>query len=123
MTKAQAVHERIGALMESGTTKAEAFRQLSEETGTSVKSLQGAYYTHSRKAGGGRSRARTRETTTSDAVAHAVTVLERAIEAIDVEIETAQARAEEAKAEHDALKKSATARKQAIQAKIAALRS
>lgn len=118
MTKAEQVYERISALIATGATKAEAFRQLSEETGQPVKSLQGAYYTHSRKANGGPTRARKRETTTTDAVAQAVTVLERAITQIDAEIETAHARAQEANAEHDALKQSAAARKQAIQAKI-----
>jgi len=120
-SKADQVRERIDALVASGLKKAEAFRTLAEETGQPVKSLQGAYYTATRKANGGSTRARKRETTTADAVAHAVATLEKALGDIDREVEEAQERAEEAKAEHDALKTSAAARKQAIQAKIDAL--
>lgn len=123
MTKAEQVYERINALVDSGSTKAEAFRQLSEETGQPVKSLQGAYYQHSRKANGGGARARKRETTTTDAVAHAVATLEKALDDIDREVEAAQERAEEARAEHDALNTSASERKQAISAKIDALKA
>lgn len=124
MTKAQEVYERINALVEGGTPKAEAFRQLAEEYGQPVKSLQGSYYTHSRKANGGSTRrARKRETTPADAVESAKTLLERAIESIDDEIETAKERVDEAKAEFDALKASASERKAAIKAKIDALDS
>lgn len=123
MTKAQETYERINALVERGVKKADAFRQLADETGTPVKSLQGAYYQHSRKANGGTARARKRKTTTADAVASAATMLEQAVDDIDREVEAAKERADEAHAEYDALKNSATARKQAIQAKIDALRA
>lgn len=122
MSKADQVRERIDALVASGLKKAEAFRTLAEETGQPVKSLQGAYYSATRKANGG-SRARKRETTTTDAVTQATTVLEAAIESIDAEITAAQTRAEEAKAEYEALKASASERTQAIQAKIDALKA
>jgi hypothetical protein len=118
VTKAQQVFERINELVEGGATKADAFRILSEKLGQSVKSLQGSYYTHHRKANGGSSRPRKRETTTADAIESATAVLVRALEAIDTEIAAAKERAEEAKAEYDALKGSASDRKQAIQAKI-----
>ncbi len=122
-TKAQEVYERIEALVASGMTKADAFRKLSEETGQPVKSLQGAYYTHSRKANGGPRRSRKRETTPADAVDSAKAVLEKAIESIDAEIEAAKERADEAKREFEAMKASAQERKQAIKAKLAALDS
>jgi len=122
MTKADQTRERIDALVASGLKKADAFRQLSEELGQPVKSLQGAYYNATRKAGGGSTRARKRETTTTDALAQATAVLEKAIESIDAEIPAAKARADEAKLEYEALKASATERKQAIQAKIDALK-
>ena len=121
MTKAQEVHERIDALVASGVKKADAFRQLAEEYGQPVKSLQGAYYQHSRKANGGSTRSRRRETTPTDAVESAKAVLEQAIDSIDAEIETAKSRAEEAKAEYEAMTASAAERKQAIKAKLAAL--
>ena len=121
-SKAQDTYERIEALVASGVKKAEAFRRLSEETGQPVKSLQGAYYAHSRKANGGStSRSRKRETTPDDAVAHATQALEKAMADIDREVETARERASEAEAEYQALKESAEARKQAIQAKLDAL--
>lgn len=124
MTKAQQVYEQIEALVASGLTKAEAFRQLAEELGQPAKSLQGAYYTYSRKANGGSTRkARKRETTPADALEGAKAVLEEAIESIDSEIEQAKERADEAKAEYEAMKASAAERKQAIAAKIKALDS
>lgn len=123
MTKAQQVYERIEALTASGTTKAEAFRQVAGETGTPVKSLQGAYYGHTRK-GTGTHRSRTpRETTADDAVASATRALESALEAIDREVVSAHERAEEATREYEALKTSATNRTQAITAKIDALKA
>jgi chromosome segregation ATPase len=123
MTKAEQTRERIDALVAGGRKKADAFRQLSEELGQPVKSLQGAYYNATRKANGGSTRARKRETTTTDAVAQATAVLEKAIESIDAEIQAAKTRADEAKLEYEALKSSASERKQAIQAKIETLRS
>jgi outer membrane murein-binding lipoprotein Lpp len=123
MTKAEEVHQRIDALVAGGMQKADAFRQLAEETGKSVKTLQGAYYTHVRKVGGGSSRPRKRETTTADALGSAIAVLERALEQIDAEVEAAKERADEAKAEYESLKGSAPARKEALQAKIEALKA
>ena len=126
MTKAQQVYERIEALVASGLTKADAFRQLADELGQPAKSLQGAYYQHTKKLGignGSRRRTRKRETTPADALEDAKAVLEEAIDSIDAEIEQAKSRADEAKAEYDAMKASATERKQAIAAKIKALGS
>lgn len=125
MTKAQQVYERVNALVASGVQKADAFRQLADELGQPVKSLQGAYYSHSRKANGGSTpRSRTpRETTPADAVAQATATLESALETIDREVETAQERADEATREYEALKASASKRKAAIAAKIEALKA
>ena len=127
MTKAQEVYERIEALVASGLTKAEAFRQLEGELGQPAKSLQGAYYQHTKKQAGGegsiRRRARKRETTPAAALEEAKAVLEEAISSIDSEIDAAKARADEATAEYEAMKASATERKQAIVAKIKALGS
>ena len=123
MTKAQEIYERVEALVAAGTKKAEAFRQLAEEYGQPVKSLQGAYYQHSRKANGGSTPRRKRETTTADALASAVATLEKALADIDAEIEAAKSRLDEAKAEYEALKGSAGERKQAIEAKIEALKA
>jgi polyhydroxyalkanoate synthesis regulator phasin len=123
MTKAEQVHQRVDALVAEGVTKADAFRELSEELGQPVKSLQGAYYQHARKGTAGSSRPRKRETTTADAIADATATLEKALEHIDREVETAKERADEAKAEYDALKSSANERKAAITAKIEALKS
>lgn len=124
MTKAQQVYEAIEAQVASGTKKADAFRQLAEETGKPVKSLQGAYYQHTKKLGGGTpSKARKRETTPQDAVESAQALLEQAVDSIDAEIEAAKGRADEAQAEYEAMQASATERKQAIEAKIEALGS
>ena len=48
MTKAQQTFERINALVESGKTKADSFKQLAEEYGQPVDSVRGAYYGHKR---------------------------------------------------------------------------
>ena len=120
MTKAQEVYERVEALVAGGMKKADAFRQLAEETGKPVKSLQGAYYQHTRK-GSGTTRRRVRETTPQDAVEDAKAVLSRALESIDREIEAAKERADEAKREYEALKASANERKEGLKAKIGAL--
>lgn len=126
MTKAQQVYEAVEAKVASGLSKAEAFRELEGEFGQSAKSLQGAYYQHSRKlgeGGNGPRRTRKRETTPADALDDAKAVLEKAVESIDQEIEQAKERAAEAKAEYEAMKASANERKQAISAKLEALGS
>jgi chromosome segregation ATPase len=126
MTKAQQVYERVEALIASGASKADAFKQLAREFDQPVNSIRGAYYQHTRKLDGGSgngrsSRPRRRETTPADAVEDAVALLRRSIERIDDEVATAEERAREARAEYEAMKASATDRKDAIEAKIAAL--
>ena len=49
MTKAAQIHERIEAAVASGTPKADAFRELADDSGSPPKSVQGAYYAHNRK--------------------------------------------------------------------------
>jgi predicted component of type VI protein secretion system len=120
MTKAEEVQQKVNALVESGVSKADAFRQLSEHYGQPVSSIRGAFYAASRGEGG-RTRTRRRQTTPEDALADARAALERAIEAIDREVEAAAERAKEARAEHEALKASAAERKQAIAARMEAL--
>ena len=131
MTKAQVTFERINALVDGGTKKADAFKQLAEEYGQPVDSVRGAYYGHKRalergdepgtgsRASGRRSRKR--ETTTADAVASAVATLQRAVDSIEVELETARERAEEAQAEYEAMQAASGGRIEEIQAKIAVL--
>lgn len=121
MTKAQETYEAIEAKIASGAKKADAFRELAEETGRPVKSLQGSYYQHHKKLGGSTRKARKRETTPQDAVESAQALLEEAVDQIDAEIETAKERADEAQAEYEAMQASASERKQAITAKIEAL--
>ena len=130
MTKAQVTYERVNALVESGTKKADAFKQLAEEYGQPVDSVRGAYYGHKRvvetggQPGTGRSsgrRSRKRETTTQDAVASAVATLRSAIDSIEIELETARDRANEAQAEYEAMQAASTGRIEQIRAKIAVL--
>jgi hypothetical protein len=125
-TKAQQIWDEINALVEAGTTKADAFKALAESYGQPVDSIRGSYYTHKRKLEGGEpnakpARTRRRETTPDDALADARAALERAIDSIDREVEIAKTRADEAKAEHEALKGSAAERKKAIAARLEAL--
>jgi predicted nucleic acid-binding Zn-ribbon protein len=124
VTKAQEVYDEIEKRIAAGTDKADAFKQLAEETGRPYDSVRGSYYSHKKKLEGGESKPRTRrrETTPADAVADARAALERAIEAIDREVEAAKSRADEAKAEHDALKASAGERKKAITERLEALK-
>lgn len=123
MTKAQEIYDKVNQLVDSGTAKADAFKQLAEAYGQPVDSMRGAYYGHKRKAEGGTHRPRKRETTAADAVESAKAALLRAVEAIDREIETAKTRAEEARAEYKALSLSAGERKAEIEAKITVLES
>lgn len=123
-TKAQEIFEEVEKRIASGTDKADAFKQLADETGRPYDSIRGSYYSHKKKLEGGESRPRTRrrETTPDDAIADARAALERAIASIDREIEVAKTRADEAKAEYEALKASASNRKKAITERLQALK-
>ena len=91
-TKAEEVFTKTEALIASGTTKAEAFKQLAEEYGQPVNSIRGTYYQHtSRQTARPVPGPRRRETTPEDALADARAALERAIQAIDREVEAAKA--------------------------------
>ena len=122
MTKAQEVYEKVAALVAAGTPKADAFKMLADEYGQPVNSVRGSYYQHTRGKNGEGAKPRRRETTPEDAMADARAALERAIGSIDREVETAKTRLDEAKAEYDSLKASANERKQAIAAKLEALK-
>jgi hypothetical protein len=127
MSKAQEIYEKAEAMIASGVDKADAFRQLAEETDRPYDSLRGAYYVHKRKIEGGDSgakpsRARRRETTLDAALADGRAALERALVSIEKEIEAALTRAKEAQAEHEALKASAADRKKAITERLEALK-
>jgi hypothetical protein len=126
VTKAQEIYDAVEKRIAAGTDKADAFKQLAEETGRPYDSVRGSYYSHKKRIEGGDStkpsRTRRRETTPDDALADARAALERAIEAIDREVEAAKSRADEAKAEYDALKASAGERKKAITERLEALK-
>ncbi len=125
VTNAQAIYDATEKLIATGTDKADAFKQLAEETGRPYDSIRGSYYSHKKKIEGGDSakpsRTRRRETTPDDALADARAALERAIASIDREVEAAKSRADEAKSEYEALKASAGERKQAITERLEAL--
>jgi hypothetical protein len=127
VTKAQEVYDEIEKRIAAGTDKADAFKQLADETGRPYDSVRGSYYSHKKKLEGGEpnarpSRTRRRETTPDDALADARAALERAIDSIDREVEAAKVRSDEAKAEFDALKASAGDRKKAITERLEALK-
>ena len=121
MTKAQQVYDKVEALVASGTKKADAFRQVADEFGQPFNSIRGAYYTHTRSIGG--TPGAKNKKAPVDPIEHAASVLNDALETIDDEVADAKARAEEAEAEYKQLRDSATARKQTIKAKIAALQA
>jgi hypothetical protein len=126
VTKAQEVYEKVEAMIASGVDKADAFKQLAEETARPFDSLRGSYYTHKRKLEGGEgakpSRTRRRETTPDDALADARASLERSIASIDKEVEAAKSRAQEAAAEYEAIRGSAAERKAAIAERLESLK-
>ena len=123
MTKAETVFIRVNELVDAGTKKADAFKQLAEEFGQPLGSIRGAYYQWSKaqEDPDAPKRTRRRETTPEDALADARKALERAIESIDREVAAAEERAKEADSEAKALKATATDRKEAIQGKLEAL--
>ena len=123
-TKAETIYSEVQELIASGVEKRDAFRRLAEQYSQPIDSIRGAFYARKRQIeGGGGSRPRRRETTPADAVEQATATLRKAIEAIDREVEVAKERASEAAAEAKALAASAAERKQAIEAKVAALES
>jgi len=126
VTKAQAIYDAVEKLIAVGADKADAFKQLAEETGRPYDSVRGSYYSHKKKIEGGDStkpsRTRRRETSPDDALADARAALERAIASIDREVEVAKTRADEAKAEYESLKASAGDRKKAITERLEALK-
>src|SRR5579862_7430442 len=124
MTKAQEVYERTEALVASGVTKADAFRQLAEEYGAEFNSIRGAYYAHTRSLGGGSNPKRTSKAPTPvDPIASALSVLEKALEGIDNEVGIAKSRVHDAQVEYERLRDQAGERKAAIKAKIDALKA
>jgi hypothetical protein len=123
MTKAQEVYERVEALVASGVKKADAFRQVAEGYGREFNSIRGAYYAHTRSLGGSPKRSSKRSTTAVDPIESAMTVLEKAIEAIDNEVGIAKSRADDAKTEYEHLREIAGERKASLQAKIDALKA
>jgi len=123
-TRAQEIYERVERMVEDGTSRPDAFKQLARELGIQFNSVRGSYYQGRPGAAGGNGsirRPRRRETTPEDAVADAVRVLEVAKDNIDAEVEAARTRAEEAVAEHRAMAEAAPRRKEEIQARIDAL--
>jgi flagellar motility protein MotE (MotC chaperone) len=123
VTKAQEVFEKVNALIESGMSRPDAFKQVAAELGLQVNSARGSYYSFSRGAtGNGKSRPRRRETNLENALEDARAALERSLQAIDREVEVAEERAKEAKAEHEALKASAAERKTMIAERLEALK-
>lgn len=125
-TKAGDLYERVQAMIAAGTDKADAFKQIAQETGRPYDSVRGSYYSHKKKLEGGDSarpaRTRRRSTTPDDALADARAALERAIDSIDKETEAARERSEEAQAEYQSLKASAGERKKAIAERLDALK-
>ncbi|MGN6373686.1 MAG: hypothetical protein ACTHM1_12005 [Solirubrobacteraceae bacterium] len=123
-TKAQAIYERVQQMISEGTAKSDAFKTIAEEEKRPYDSIRGSYYSHKTKIEGGTRtpRPRRRETTPDDALADARASLERSIEAIDREVETARERAAESKSEYEAIRDSAKERKEAIAARLEALK-
>jgi hypothetical protein len=123
VTKAQEVYERVEALVASGLSKADAFRQVAEEYGKPFNSMRGAYYAHTRTLGTSPANPRKRDKPASDPIASATNVLEKALGAIDAEVAAAKTRVEQAKTEYEHLRDTASERKATIQAKIEALKA
>jgi chromosome segregation ATPase len=122
MTKAQEVYDKVEALVASGVSKADAFKQLAGEYGQPVDSMRGAYYAHTSTLGGTPRSSRKRKTAV-DPVAEALSALEEGLRSVDDEVAAAKQRAEEAKAEYEHLRDTAKERKAELQKKIEALKS
>jgi hypothetical protein len=77
VSRAQDIRERIDAMVEAGTERPEAFRQLAAELNLKFESVRGAYYSAAQSRGGERtSKPRRCETTPEDAIADARAALE-----------------------------------------------
>lgn len=123
-TKAEGIYDRVNQMVADGTDKADAFRQIADETKRPFDSVRGSYYSHKKKIEGGETKPRTkrRETTSETALEDARAALERAITSIDKEVETAKARAQEAAGEYDQIRGSAEERKAEITKRLEALK-
>ncbi|HEY7831900.1 MAG TPA: hypothetical protein VIC06_15170 [Solirubrobacteraceae bacterium] len=123
-TKAQGIYDRVNQMVTEGTDKADAFRQIAEETKRPFDSVRGSYYSHKKKIEGGETKPRTRRRTTTpdDALADARAAFERAITSIDKEVETAKERAKEAAGEYEDIRGSAEERKAEITKRLEALK-
>jgi septal ring factor EnvC (AmiA/AmiB activator) len=122
MTKAQEVYDKVEALVASGVTKADAFKQLADEYGQPVNSIRGAYYAHTSTLGGTPRSSRKRRNAV-DPVAEALSALEEGLESVDDDVAAAKQRADDAKAEYEHLRDTAKERKAELQTKIDALKS
>lgn len=123
-TKAEQIYDRVNQMVADGTEKADAFRQIADETKRPFDSVRGSYYSHKKKIEGGETRPRTkrRTTTPEDALADARAAFERAIASIDKEVETAKERAKEAAGEYEEIRGSAEERKADITKRLEALK-
>jgi hypothetical protein len=122
MTKAQEVYDKVEALVASGVSKADAFKQLAGEYGQEVNSIRGAYYAHTSTLGGTPRSARRRKNA-ADPVAEALESLEMGLLVVDDDVAAAKQRAEDAKAEYEHLRDTAKERKAELQQKIDVLKS
>jgi len=122
MTKAQEVYDKVEALVASGVSKADAFKQLADEYDQPVGSIRGAYYAHTSTLGGTPRSSRKRRTT-ADPIDEALSALELGLMGVDDDVAAAKQRAEDAKAEYEHLRDTAKERKAELQTKIDALRS
>lgn len=122
MTKAQEVYDKVEALVASGVSKADAFKQLVDEYKQPLGSIRGAYYAHT-SALGGTPRSSRKRRNAVDPLAEALSALEEGLESIDDDVAAAKQRAEDAKAEYEHLRDTAKERKAELQTKIDALRS
>ena len=122
MTKAQEVYDKVEALVASGVSKADAFKQLADEYKQPLGSIRGAYYAHTSTLGGTPRSSRKRKNA-ADPVAEALEALEMGLLVVDDDVAAAKQRAEEAKAEYEHLRDTAKERKAELQQKIDVLKS
>jgi hypothetical protein len=122
MTKAQEVYDKVEALVASGVSKADAFKQLAGEYKQPLGSIRGAYYAHTSTLGGTPRSARKRKNA-ADPVAEALEALELGLLVVDDDVAAAKQRAEDAKAEYEHLRDTAKERKAELQTKIDVLKS
>jgi len=123
-TLGQTYHDEVEALKLTGTTNAEAIREVAAKHGKTEGAIRGSLHQHKTKLNGGTATTRTRRNGTQsvdDYLTTARRALEQALDLIDGEVAAAKAALDVAQARYDEVLAGVDDRKADIEAKLTVL--